>query len=70
MQQLSNLQLALLRFFSRPVSDDDLLAIRKFLANYFAQKAMNLADEAWDKNQWTAEDATRLVNEHLCVPSK
>jgi len=46
MQPLSNLQLELLNVFSRPVSDDDLRAIQKFLANYFAQKAMDLADDA------------------------
>lgn len=70
MQQFSNLQLELLKVFSRPVSDDDLLTIRKFLANHFAQKAMNLADEVWDKNQWTDEDAARMMNEHLRVSSK
>ena len=70
MQPLSNLQLELLNVFSRPLSDDDLLAIRKFLATYFAEKAMKLADEAWDKNQWTDEDATRVMNEHLRIRSK
>ena len=70
MQQLTNLQLELLKVFSRPVSEDDLLAIRKFLSNYFAEKAMNLADEVWDKNQWTDEEAARMMNEHLRVQSR
>ncbi|GAB2594279.1 hypothetical protein GCM10027190_48170 [Spirosoma areae] len=69
MQPLSNLQLELLNVFSRPVSDEDLLAIRRFLANYFAEKAMNLADEVWDQNQWTDEDAVRMMNEHQRTPS-
>ncbi len=70
MQPLSNLQLELLKLFARPVSDEDLLAIRKFLANYFAQKAMDLADETWDRNQWSDEDADRMMNEHLRLSSK
>lgn len=53
---LTNLQLELLRVFAREVSENDVLAIRKMLADYFAEKAINLADEAWDKNGWTAED--------------
>ena len=63
-QPLSNLQLELLRTYTRQVSDDDVLAIRKLLADYFAQKAMNLADTVWDKNNWTSADTTRLSSEH------
>ncbi|TLV00613.1 hypothetical protein [Dyadobacter luticola] len=64
MEALSNLQLELLKVYSRPVSEDDLLAIRRFLANYFSEKAMNLADAAWDNNGWTEADSERLMNEH------
>jgi hypothetical protein len=63
-QALSNLQLELLKTFTRQVSDEDVLAIRKMLAQYFAQKAMNLADEVWDKNNWTAKDTQQLSSEH------
>ncbi len=61
---LSNLQLELLKVFSRPVSEQDLLQIRQMLAKFFAEKAMNLADEAWDAQGWTAEDTDRLLQEH------
>ncbi|MCE6988353.1 hypothetical protein [Dyadobacter sp. CY323] len=44
MEALTNLQPELLKVYSRPVSEDDLLAIRRFLASYFAEKSMNLAD--------------------------
>jgi len=62
---LTNLQLELLRVFAREVSDNDVRAIRKLLTDYFSEKAMNLADEAWDKNGWTAEDTERLASGHL-----
>lgn len=35
------------------------------LAQYFANKAMYLADQTWENNNWTKEDAERLSNEHL-----
>lgn len=63
-ETLTNLQLELLRTFSRQVSDDDVLAIRKMLADYFSDKAMNLADEAWERNGWKTEDTLRLASEH------
>ena len=63
-ETLTNLQLELLRAFSRQVSEEDLLAIRRMLADYFAQKSMNLADEAWERNGWTEEDTLRLSAEH------
>lgn len=63
-QALSNLQLELLRTYTRQVSDDDVLAIRRLLADYFAQKAMNLADTVWEQNGWTSTDTARLASEH------
>lgn len=52
---LSNLQLELLKVFSRPVPDEDLLAIKQLLSDFFAQKAANLANEVWEREgliQW------------------
>lgn len=64
MNSLTNLQLELLRVYSRQISYEDIGAIRKLLADYFAQKAMNIADSIWDKNQWTSQDTIRLASEH------
>lgn len=47
---MSNLQLALLRTFTHQISDKDVLEIRKMLSDYFAKKAMDLADSAWETN--------------------
>ena len=49
-QAFSNLQLELLRMYTRQISDDDVLAIRKLPADYFSQKATDLADAVWDEN--------------------
>ncbi len=64
-QPLTNLQLELLKLYSRKVSEQDLQSIKKMLAQYFANKAMYLADQTWENNHWTDEDAERLSDEHL-----
>ena len=61
---MSNLQLELLRTFTHQISDEDVLAIRKMLSDYFAKKAMDLADTAWETNNWTAKDTEKLSTEH------
>jgi hypothetical protein len=60
----TNLQLELLKVFARQVSDEDVNAIRMMLSNYFADKAMNLADQVWQKNNWTEQDAINMMNQH------
>ena len=67
---LSNLQLELLKTFNRNVPDEDLLAIRKMLTQYFAQKAATVADEAWESEGFTEETATSWHKAHLRTPYK
>lgn len=63
-QSFSNLQLELLKVYSREIEEEDLLAIRKILADYFAKKAIEMADKVWDQNGWKAEDTKKLSQEH------
>ncbi len=69
-QPLTNLQLELLNVFAREVDEKDLIEIKRFLINYFATKAMDMADSVWDKNQWTEKDEHRFLNEHSRTPYK
>lgn len=62
---LSNLQLELLTVFSRSVPDEDLLAIKQLLSNYFAQKAANLADDVWEHEGFTEETMHQWRQKHL-----
>ncbi|GAB3893593.1 hypothetical protein GCM10028825_34530 [Spirosoma agri] len=64
-QPLSNLQLELLKVFSRPVSNDDLLEIKQLLSDYFARKAAKLADDSWDENGFTEKTMTDWRKRHL-----
>ena len=64
-QPFTNVQHELLKVFAHQVSDSDLLELRLVLAQFFAQKATDAADAAWDKNGWTDADAERLINTKL-----
>lgn len=64
----SNLQLELLKLYSHSVSDEQLKEIKDLLAKYFAQKSIQEADKAWDKNGWTNDDMDKLLKEHRRTP--
>jgi hypothetical protein len=65
---LSNLQLELLKMFARQVPDEDLIAVRGMLVQYFAQKAIAQADAVWDEKGWTAEHTEALIGQHHRTP--
>jgi hypothetical protein len=65
---LSNLQLELLKLVSRPVADEDLTAIKKLIANYFANKAAVIADEIWDEEGFSEETMQQWRESHLRTP--
>ena len=67
---LSNLQRQLLKLFAQEVSEKDLIEIQHLIAKYFAEKAMDLADESWDKKGWTDEDVEKLLNTKMRTPYK
>ncbi len=52
------------------VTTTDLLELKKYLVQYFANKAMDSADEVWDKNNWNKNDEKQFLNDHLRTPYK
>lgn len=52
---LTNLQMELLKLFSRQLPDKDLNAIRDLIAQYLLERSFELADEEWDKRGYTVE---------------
>lgn len=42
---LTNLQLELVKLFAQEVPEEDLRNIKQLIANYFAEKAMDMADQ-------------------------
>lgn len=65
---LSNLQLELLTLFAQNVPEEDLIAIQRLIAQYFAEKATAAADKLWDERGWTIEDEERLLNTRMRTP--
>jgi hypothetical protein len=59
---LTNVQLELLQIFAHELTDEDLLALRKTLASFFAQRLIQAADKTWDEKEWTAADMERMLN--------
>ena len=64
---LSNLQLHLLKLFASGVSDEDLKAIQRMIARYFADKASAEAQEVWDEKGYTEEE---MLQENMRPPYK
>lgn len=54
-QKLSNLQLELLKLYAMNVSDEELRDIKRMLAKYFMERAMDEADKVWDERGYTNE---------------
>ena len=60
---LSNLQQELLRLYSSDIEDADLLYIKAWLANYFANKAIREADTIWQQKGYTNKTMDQWLNE-------
>ncbi|HWK07606.1 MAG TPA: hypothetical protein VNS58_28440 [Puia sp.] len=60
---LSNIQQELLKLYSSEVSEEDLLHIKRYLAKYFAFKAIGEADQIWDQKNYTNETMNQWLNE-------
>jgi len=67
---LTPLQLEILQFFAQNPDEEDLKAIKLLIANYYAEKAMDMADQSWEENGWTAEDTDRLARTRMRTPYK
>ena len=55
----------MLKLFAQEVPEEDLIAIQRLIAKYFAEKAMDLADRSWDEKGCSEEDASRLLNTRI-----
>ncbi|HYV94691.1 MAG TPA: hypothetical protein VE978_23150 [Chitinophagales bacterium] len=62
-QKLSNLQLELLKLFSRNISEEELLDIRRMLARYFMERAVDSADKIWDERGYSQELMEKWLKE-------
>lgn len=61
--KLSPLQLELLKVYSFQPSDEDLLAVKKLLADYFSTKLIASVGKAVDEKNISQDDLDRWLNE-------
>ena len=59
-----------LKLFSRELSQDDLLALKRLFVRYLADKATQLADDIFIQKGWTNDDMNQLAHTHLRTPYK
>ena len=62
-QNFSNIQLELLKLYSTDIKDSELIEIKNYLAQYFAQKAINEADAIWDIKGFDDHQMDKWLNE-------
>ncbi len=60
---LTNVQVELLKLYSTNLSDKDLEDLKNVLAKFYADKAISLANEIWDKKGLTDTDMEAQLNE-------
>jgi hypothetical protein len=66
---LTDLQLELLKTFSRPLPESQILEIKELLSDYFAKKVDDGIDELFEKNHWDVNEKVReWVNGHDRTP--
>lgn len=61
--KFTKLQLELLRLFSREIPDEELLEIKRMLADHFASKLTKEAEKVWDEKGFSDEDMDRWLRE-------
>ena len=67
---LTGPQLDLLKMFSHKVDDTDWVVIKRMIASYFAQKAIEGADQVWEEQAWDDQKVNELLDAHLRTPYK
>lgn len=60
-QPLSNAQLEILKAFSYNLSNQELVEFKETIANYFAKRAIEAANKAWDEKKWTDADVDEML---------
>lgn len=62
---LSNLQVELLRLYTTNVSNDDLVAIKQLLNDFFSEKATHTADKVWNERGYSNETMEQWLQTDL-----
>jgi hypothetical protein len=61
---LSNVQMELIKLYSTELEQGDLMEVKELLANHFARKAINEADNIWNQKEMSADTMEDWLNEN------
>ena len=65
---LTSLQLELLKTFSRPIPDEQVLEIKQLLADYFARKVDQGIDALFEEKGWDSNTVEGWLEGHDRTP--
>ena len=60
---LSNVQMELMKLYSTNLSEKELSELKDVLSKFYADKAINKANEIWDEKGLTDADMEKWLNE-------
>ena len=60
---ISNIQQELLKLYSSDIEETDMLNIKRYLAKYFASKAIAEADHIWEQKGYSNDAMNNWLNE-------
>lgn len=60
---LSNTQLEMLKLFSTNLSEIELRELKEVIAKFYAQKSIDLANQAWQEKKLTQADMENWLND-------
>ncbi len=63
-RSLNEHQLEILKLLSRDLDQQDLVAIKRLIVNYLADKAKIMADKVWEEKGWSQNDMDRMLQTH------
>jgi hypothetical protein len=61
---ISNIQQELLKLYAANIAEADLLQIKRYLAKYFASKAIAEANRIWDEKNYSNGTMNEWLNEN------
>jgi hypothetical protein len=67
---LSNLQIELLQLFSQGVPEEDLVSIKRLIANFFADRASDEMDRLWGEKKWSNETMDEWLSDDSSTTNK
>lgn len=62
---LTPAQMEVLKVLARPMSEEEILALKRHIVRFFADRLSAEAAKVWDERGWTAADTASLRKRHL-----